>query len=76
MEEDEGQNKKIRRVGFQFGYVKVNDENSQFQPITSWSLSPYCYVSDQDIAGVHSVAFICYTHQDQKKHKVMNDLNI
>ena len=72
MEEDELTNKRIKRVGAQYGYIKVNDENTPFQPVTSWSLSPFCYVSDQDIAGIHSVAFICYTNQDQKKHKVMH----
>ena len=72
MEEEDEKLKgiKIVKLGSQYGYQKVNEPNGPFHPVTSWALSPYCYVSDEDIAGVHSVAFICYTYQDQKMHKV------
>ena len=67
-EEDECLGLHIVSRGFEYGYVKAN--NGEFyQPKTSWCLSPYGYVSDVDIEGVHKIAFKCKTKQDKKIFK-------
>ena len=53
------------KKSFQYGYGKVNDDNF-YQQKTSWSLTPYGYVSDNELEGVHKVAFKFSTKQDQK----------
>ena len=59
---------KIIKKSFEYGYGKTRDEN-YYQSKTSWCLTPYGYVSDKDLEGVHKVAFKCNTKQDQKTFK-------
>ena len=62
---------KIERVGYRFGYVVIGKEkDGPFVPKTSWCISPYAYVSDDCVTNVHKIAFLCYTYQDRKTHKV------
>ena len=59
---------KIVKKSHEYGYVKANDDN-YYQQKTSWSLSPYGYVSDVELEGVHKIAFSCKNKQDQKTFK-------
>ena len=67
-EEGDETGMKIVKKSFEYGYGKVNDDNF-YQQKTSWSLTPYGYVSDKELEGVHKVAFKCSTKQDQKVFK-------
>ena len=52
------------KKAFEYGYGKLNDA-SFYLPKTSWVLTPYGYESDPELKGVHKIAFICKTKQDQ-----------
>ena len=62
-DDDETHGLHIVAKGFEYRYVKAN--NGEFyQAKTSWCLSPYGYVSDVEIEGVHKIALKCKTKQD------------